>query len=190
MLPIDEIRTFFRRASVFDALTDGEVEACRRFLRERRFAGGEALFREDDAGASLFILLDGEVVVDIRGPRGEPLRVGRLGHGDVIGEQACLDPSRRSATVTATSDTLALELTRAELDRMSRELPRVASLLLGVIIHELTDRLHAVDRRVDAELRLDVSPPASLPQRFQPVTIIPPQTTAWQRLASRLRGAP
>ena len=69
-------------------------------------------------------------------------------------------------------------------------LPRVASLLLGVIIHELTDRLHAVDRRVDAELRLDVSPPASLPQRFQPVTIIPPQTTAWQRLASRLRGAP
>ena len=128
--------------------------------------------------------------MDIRGPRGEPLRVGRLGHGDVIGEQACLDPSRRSATVTATSDTLALELTRAELDRMSRELPRVASLLLGVIIHELTDRLHAVDRRVDAELRLDVSPPASLPQRFQPVTIIPPQTTAWQRLASRLRGAP
>ncbi|TAK25900.1 MAG: cyclic nucleotide-binding domain-containing protein [Myxococcaceae bacterium] len=190
MLPIDEIRTFFRRASVFDALTDGEVDASCRFLRQRRFALGEALFREDDAGDSLFILLDGEVVVDIRGPRGEALRVGRLGPGDVLGEQACLDPARRSATVTAASDALALELTRAELDRMSRELPRVASLLLGVILHELTDRLHAVDRRVDAELRLEVPAPAASPPRLPPLTIFPPQTTAWQRLASRLRGAP
>ncbi|MBK6530446.1 MAG: cyclic nucleotide-binding domain-containing protein [Deltaproteobacteria bacterium] len=71
---------------------------------------------------------------------------------DVIGEQACLDPAPRSATVTATSTSVAAELTRAELDRMSRELPRVASLLLGMVIQGLTERLRSVDRRIESEL--------------------------------------
>lgn len=182
MLPTLEVRSLFRRASVFDLLSDDEVDAFTCFLRERRLEPGALLFQQGEPGGSLFVLLDGEVAVFLRAPNGDHLRVGQLHPGDVIGEQSCLDPAPRSATVTATTAALALELTRDELDRMARELPRVASVLLGVIIQETTDRLRAVDRRIDAELGVDRSLRATPP---------PPATrlSAWHRLAERFRGA-
>ena len=190
MLPTLETHTLFRRAGVFDTLTDGEVDAFTRFLVERRLAAGETLFREGDPGASLFVLLYGDVAVEVHGAGSERVMIGRLVAGDVVGEQACLDPAPRSATITATTTTVAVELTRAELDRMSRELPRVASLLLGMIIQGLTERLRSVDRRIESELnqlgrgdgpprRPSVPPPSS-----------PPPSSMWQRLADRFRGAP
>jgi CRP/FNR family cyclic AMP-dependent transcriptional regulator len=182
MFPTPEVHSLFRRATMFDLLSDDEVDAFALFLRERRLAPGALLFQQGEPGGSLFVLLDGEVAVFLRAPNGEHLRVGQLHPGDVIGEQSCLDPAPRSATVTAVTAALALELTRDELDRMARELPRVASLLLGVIIQELTDRLRAVDRRIDAELGVGAPPRATPP---------PPSTrpSTWQRLAERFRGA-
>jgi CRP-like cAMP-binding protein len=184
MTPPLEVLTLFRRAGVFDALSDEEVDAFSRFLVERRLGPGEALFREGDPGESLYLLLYGDVVVEVRAVGAEALVLGRLVAGDVIGEQACLDPAPRSATVTATSPSVVVELTRAELDRMSRELPRAASLLLGVILQGLTERLRAVDRRVEAELGHGAPPAARAP------SVPPPAPTMWQRLAQRFRGAP
>lgn len=190
MLPTLETRTLFQRAGVFDALTDEEVDSFTRFLVERRLAPGEALFREGDPGSSLFVLLYGDVAVEVHGAGDERVVVGRLVAGDVIGEQACLDPAPRSATVTATTHAVAVELTRVELDRMSRELPRVASLLLGLIIQDITDRLRSVDRRIEAELsalgRADGAPRRPSVPPLAP----PPSNSIWQRLAHRFRGAP
>ena len=183
MLPTPEIHSYLRRVSVFDGLTDPEIDAFSAFFRERRIEASGVLFREGDLGDSLFVVLEGGFAVDLLDPNGESLCVGHLGPGDVIGEQTCLDPAPRSATLIATTKALALELTWAEFERMSRDLPRVASLLLGVIVQELTDRLRAVDRRIEVELgRGTPTPPA-------PLYVAPPvQISMWQRLAARFRG--
>ncbi len=181
-----EIHALFRRVGAFDQLSDDEVDAFALFLRERRLAPGELLFQQGEPGASLFLLLDGEAAVFLRAPNHDQLRVGKLRPGDVIGEQSCLDPGLRSVTVTAATDALVLELTRAELDRMARELPRVASVLLGVIIQELTERLRGVNRRIDMELGVDVAPRAPAPSTPPPP---PTRSSTWQRLTERFRGA-
>jgi CRP/FNR family transcriptional regulator len=175
---------------LFDTLTDEEVDSFTRFLVERRLAAGETLFREGDLGASLFVLLHGDVAVEVPGAGGERVVVGRLVAGDVLGEQACLDPAPRSATITAITPSVAVELTRAELDRMSRELPRVASLLLRMIIQGLTERLRSVDRRIESELQSrgrgdDPARRSSVPPQSPP-----PNEPLWQRLTHRFRGAP
>ena len=190
MLPTPETHTLFRRAGLFDTLTDEEVDSFTRFLVERRLAAGETLFREGDLGASLFVLLHGDVAVEVPGAGGERVVVGRLVAGDVLGEQACLDPAPRSATITAITPSVAVELTRAELDRMSRELPRVASLLLRMIIQGLTERLRSVDRRIESELQSrgrgdDPARRSSVPPQSPP-----PNEPLWQRLTHRFRGAP
>ena len=190
MLPTLETHTLFRRAGLFDTLTDEEVDSFTRFLVERRLAAGETLFREGDLGASLFVLLHGDVAVEVPGAGGERVVVGRLVAGDVLGEQACLDPAPRSATITAITPSVAVELTRAELDRMSRELPRVASLLLRMIIQGLTERLRSVDRRIESELQSrgrgdDPARRSSVPPQSPP-----PNEPLWQRLTHRFRGAP
>lgn len=182
MLPSAQIHSLFRRASAFDALDDDEVDAFTLFLRERRVEPGALLFREGDPGGSLFVLLEGEAAVYVRGPGGEHLKVAQLTPGDVLGERSCIDPSPRSATVTATSELHLLELSRAELDRMIRELPSVASRLLGVIVQGLAHRLRSVERRIDHELGADADQVSSRPPPEEHVPM-------WKRFAQRFGGA-
>ncbi|MEZ4389722.1 MAG: cyclic nucleotide-binding domain-containing protein [Polyangiales bacterium] len=182
MFPSEEIHSLFRRASAFDALDDDEVDAFTLFLRERRVEAGAILFREGDPGESLFVLLEGEANVYVRGPGGDHLRVATLAAGDVLGERSCIDPSPRSATVTATSEVRALELSRAELDRMIRELPSVASRLLGVIAQALAGRLRSVERKIDHELGVDEPSDSGEPPP-------PDHVPMWKRFAMRFGGA-
>lgn len=193
MQPTPMIHALLRGAHVFDGLSEEEVDAFTRYLHERRLVAGDTLFFEGEPGHSLFVLLQGEVAVELRGPHGEALRVARLAAGDVLGEQSCIDPAPRSATVRATSRVLCLELPRAQLDRMAAERPRLASHLLGVIIQALTDRLRAVDRRIAATLDGSATPSSAPPppaRPSQPPSLEPPRPSAWERLRARFGGEP
>jgi CRP/FNR family cyclic AMP-dependent transcriptional regulator len=73
----------------------------------RGFAKGDALMREGAEGDAAFLLLGGSVEVTRASESGP---VATLAPGALVGQLALLDHARRSATVTATSDTTALEL--------------------------------------------------------------------------------
>ncbi|MBX3232296.1 MAG: cyclic nucleotide-binding domain-containing protein [Labilithrix sp.] len=73
----------------------------------RAFAARDVLFRAGGAGESCFLLASGEV--EVTRP-GVALPIATLGPGSLVGQLALLDRAPRSATVTATTDTIALEL--------------------------------------------------------------------------------
>ena len=181
----DPLHALLSRSRLFEAMSDDDIDGLLCFVQERRLLIGDALFREGDDGRSLFVLVLGEVAVDVKGPHGDDVRVARLSPGDVLGEHSCLDPGPRSATVTATARTLCLELSDDALERMIVARPEVASRLLGVIIRETAQRLKAVDLRiVDAvEGRVPFAPP---PPRAP--TLRPPPSS-WERLRARFGGA-
>ena len=180
MQPTRATNMLIRHVSVFDALTDREVDAFTVFVKERRLAVGEVLFAEGDFGESLFVLLQGQIAVYVRGHGGEQVHLARLVPGDIIGEGACIDPAPRSAATVAHSPAVLLELNRQSLERMAVEQPKVASVLLGAIIQDLTHRLRDVDRRVEAALGSKAPPP--VPSR-PPA----PRTGSFDRLASRFK---
>jgi CRP/FNR family transcriptional regulator, cyclic AMP receptor protein len=181
-----------RRIKLFDTLTDSEVEAFILFARERRLSPGDVFFREGEPGDTLAMVLDGELSVRVRGPQGTDVEVARLAAGELVGEQACIDPAPRSATVVATAPTLVVSLDRSGLESLTRELPRVGSHLVGIIIHELTARLRGVDRRIAHELG-ETEPVAHTSTRVSgPNSEIPTEPpkaqSGWRRLVDRLRG--
>jgi CRP-like cAMP-binding protein len=194
VFPSTAILSLFRQTSAFDGLTDDEVDALTLFLQPRRVAKFEALFREGDEGGSMFLLLDGELSVNLRG---DAHGVSLLSPGDVIGEQSCLDPAPRSATLIATRDTLAMELTRPGLERIALALPRVASCLVGLIVRALSRRLRAIDERIESELGGDrtglasrpaSSPPASAPRPLSESARAPRVTVQTLRETGRLEA--
>jgi CRP-like cAMP-binding protein len=73
----------------------------------RGFAKGEALMHEGAEGDAAFLILVGSVAVT---RASEDAPVATLAPGALVGQLALLDHARRSATVTATTDTTALEL--------------------------------------------------------------------------------
>lgn len=67
--------------------------------RERRYAEGDVVVHEGDAGGAFFIVLDGAACVSIDGVIVRTVRTG-----DVFGEVALLQGVGRSATVVAATD--------------------------------------------------------------------------------------
>jgi diguanylate cyclase (GGDEF)-like protein len=76
--------------------------------RERRLVRGETLCREGEPGNSMYVLLEGRLVVSIRGSQ-----VAVEHPGDCVGEMALIQSRERSATVRALEDALVLEIPEA-----------------------------------------------------------------------------
>jgi len=88
------------------------AEADERFLErlagefmERRYAAGDTIAQEGEAGRTCFVIESGEATVTVHGQV-----VARLGPGAAFGEMALIDKSARSATVKAETNLQAYQL--------------------------------------------------------------------------------
>ena len=75
--------------------------------REHLFAAGEAIVRQGAEGDSMFVILSGQARVVLE-PAGQEVAV--IPAGGFFGEMSMLTGDKRTATVTATTDTLVLEI--------------------------------------------------------------------------------
>ncbi|HEX6443701.1 MAG TPA: cyclic nucleotide-binding domain-containing protein [Streptosporangiales bacterium] len=80
----------------------------------RALGAGETLVRQGEAGASVLLLLDGVLTVDVDGQA-----MPELGPGAVIGERAVLEGGRRTATLTAATPIRVAEVAADVIDRQA-----------------------------------------------------------------------
>jgi len=117
-----------------DLLTGAEREALTAIGRERTFPRGTALMYQDEPSDRIVILLEGRVkVTRIEGDGRESLLSIR-DPGDVLGELSFLDGHPRVATVSTIEPVRALVTTPAELRRHLESTPRVAVVLLQIVV--------------------------------------------------------
>jgi CRP-like cAMP-binding protein len=94
---------------------------------EVKAPAGRALIERGRPGAGIFVLEEGEVIVEA------PEGVRELGAGEVFGERSLFrEDMRRTARVRAKTDVRCLAIGRADLDRLLAEDPRLAYLLRGL----------------------------------------------------------
>ena len=86
------------------------------------FKPGEHLMREGEMGTECYVIESGEVQVE-KGLSGEPMILGKLTQGDIVGEMALITHEPRSATVTAVEPTEVLVLTQEFFNRNLKQLP-------------------------------------------------------------------
>ena len=91
----------FGRVALFSSLSDGERAALLAVAKPVRYAAGEAIVRQGEAGMSLFVVVRGEASVTLAATEGE---VARLRSGDLFGEMSLLTGEPRTATVSAVDD--------------------------------------------------------------------------------------
>jgi CRP-like cAMP-binding protein len=109
---------------LFADLDDAQLERLAAAATEFEAPAGQALIERGRAGSGMFVLEEGEAVVEA------PEGTRELGPGDVFGERALLgEDIERTARVRARTDVRCLAIARPEIERLLAEDPRVAARL-------------------------------------------------------------
>jgi len=101
------------RVSLFAALGRVELARLAAYLDPVELAAGSEVFRQGDAGDSLYVVATGTLGVFVAAADGQgALRVGHLAAGDLFGEMALFTGEPRSATIRAEGPCTILQLPR------------------------------------------------------------------------------
>lgn len=94
----------------------------------------EFIVKQDEAGGTFYVILEGEAKV-LRNGR----QIGVLAPGDFFGEIALLDGGPRSADVIAATPVTAIRLFKKAFDRLVAEEQGVAAKILAVVARRLRE---------------------------------------------------
>lgn len=133
-----------RRIPLFAKLGPDELDVLAERLRMKTFKRGDTIFRKDDPGTHLFLVLEGAVKIALPGELGQEALVAFVRSGEFFGELALLDRSPRSATATALEDTRAGLLAGDDFVAFLETHPattRVVLEALARMIRRLSDRV-------------------------------------------------
>jgi CRP-like cAMP-binding protein len=85
------------------------------------YPSGKTLLKQNQADEDVYLILEGEVSVEINGKR-----IATSGPGAPIGEMAVLDPyGARSASVVAITDTVVARIKHSRFEALAREYPQI-----------------------------------------------------------------
>jgi len=141
-------------------LFGGLSEATLKLLLERspviRVPKGEYFFREGNDAVGMYVLQAGKVVI-LKTWQGHDYVLRHLGPKDCFGEMAIMDLSPRSASVLATEDSQAIELSGSVLDEVYKADPAQYTLVQMNMGREVSRRLRESNRllfeaKVEAKL--------------------------------------
>lgn len=105
--------------SIFQDLTEDEASRVAAVCVERTYHEGEIIFVEHTEGNELFLILEGEVTIQLElTNQDDAMPLVTLGPGDVFGELSVVDEAPRSATARCVRSARVLVLTKEDFDRL------------------------------------------------------------------------
>jgi len=96
----------FRGLELFSGLSDEELFEIFEEMGEAQYFSGQKIITEGDSPDFIFIIKEGEVSITKKKFLFKTVELGRLHPGDIFGEIAMLSYEPRTATCTATKDTV------------------------------------------------------------------------------------
>jgi CRP-like cAMP-binding protein len=120
------------RLDLFSGLDPGDRDFLAGRMRKVQFAAGEPIIRQGEAGNSLFIIAEGEVVVSI-GAAGMDQTITILGAGTFFGEMSLVTGEPRNASCSARSDATCYVIDHQALKPLLTQRPQLAEHLSSLL---------------------------------------------------------
>lgn len=142
--------TILKKVSLFQGLTQGQLTRLAGIARQRTYPAGAHIFREGDAGAEMFVLIEGRVRISksVAGIGEEALAI--LEKGSYFGEMAVIEDDPRSADAIAHSGCTLWAFHRDQLDQLMFTDKELAYVLLWAFVRTLSGRLRETNEKLKA----------------------------------------
>jgi len=124
-----DVAGLLRRMPFFTAFEPDALAALARDGLLRDFPAHAVIVHEDEAGSSLFVVIEGVLDVTKKVAGRPDRRVGRLVPGELFGEMSLLTGANRSATVTAATRAVLLEIGKPQLEPLLATHPEAITAL-------------------------------------------------------------
>jgi GNAT superfamily N-acetyltransferase len=129
-------------AELFAGLTEEQGRRLATVCGHQTFEPGEEIFHEGESRTALYLVLSGEVEIEVAG-RERP--VGRVGAGECLGEGVLLEDLRHTATAIARTPVEVGVLPREELIGLIRRRADLGVLVYRNLARGLEEKLHRTD---------------------------------------------
>jgi CRP-like cAMP-binding protein len=128
--------------AIFSTLEHDPFARLMALMRLQRFRDGEAIIQQGTVGDALYFVARGDVKVTrktVENGEERQLHLARLGAGSIFGEMALISAEPRGASVICDGPVDVFELTRAQVEMISAQIPVIA----GAMSRFTRDRLIA-----------------------------------------------
>jgi len=115
---------FLKKIHLFYGLDDSELEIIANEMDEVSVADGEVVFAQESISESFYLIYRGSVRV-VRKQQNREYQLALLVQNDYFGEMGLIARRKRSGTVTATSDSMLLVLTRKDFETLFKKTPQL-----------------------------------------------------------------
>ena len=144
--------TALRTLPMFETLDQSRIEEIARIASLRRVAKNTVVLHAGDHTDNIYMVLSGELEVQMSDDEGHGVILSRLGCGEMFGEMGAIDEHPRSATVTAIKPCNLVVISQEDFRRCLG-----ANIDFSLyIIHSLVKRLRTADRKIESLALIDV----------------------------------
>lgn len=130
---------------LFTHLTVKDLKLLLNLIHNRNYLPGEYIFYQGDPGIGLYIIRDGEVIIQRQTNEGEIISLATFGKGDFFGELALVDGEKRSASAIAKTETRLGVIFKPDLDDFIDKFPKKGVRILQGIAHIIAERLRRLN---------------------------------------------
>ena len=149
-------------SKLFGQLETAQLHAIQNRLEWISLSNGEELFRQDDPGDGMYIVVSGCLRVLRQEVDGEERTLGEVAAGDLVGEFSLLTEEARSATVIAVRHTSVAKMTPEDFQKLVHSYPQFMTILSRLIVERQLRSVRGDPNLRTSYLSLAIVPDKSL----------------------------
>jgi HEAT repeat protein len=127
-----------REIPIFSDLSPEDLQQVAAIANEQWFPKDTTIFRQDEEGNMMFVIVDGHVHV-VRTTQGKEQVLAQRGPGDFVGEMAIIESAPRSASLLTRGDVRVLAIDGETFKGILRERPEVSLAVLRSVSRRLRE---------------------------------------------------
>ncbi|MFH2219985.1 MAG: cyclic nucleotide-binding domain-containing protein [Pseudomonadota bacterium] len=151
-----EMLTILGRSRLFKNLSEVDLSLISAYGKKKTFNKNDMLIREGQSDHSLFIIISGQVEVilpkRVNGlpvERATRIKLGKMVHGDFIGEYSFIDKEPASASVLAIEPCEVFEITKPDFEKIINSSDRLAKTVYKNILQVVIKRIRDINKELD-----------------------------------------